>query len=268
MREKLPSSMLNSIERRLASTFEGGSVPETQPRDSKDKIIEQIATAVFKQWTLRQDHENRDKLNLQQVVLFIHPDLEKEFENQQTLLHSLRSSLETKSRMNGISSANLPDLKLKRDRELERFNFQVNISESNEETDSGTMLVETLVENALTEDDYAYLLSADQRVFELVQSQTRIGRSAGNEIVISDPRVSRDHAVVRWIAGRYMIFDLQSTGGTKVNNARVTKQELFPGDVISLAGYELIFGQNNHSIPDSTQKMKTNLQNPGIQHSQ
>jgi hypothetical protein len=268
MREKLSRSILDDIERRLVSTFEGGSVPENPPRESKDQIIEQIATVVFKQLKQGQEQDNCDKLNSQQVVLTIHPDLENEFENQQTLLHSLRSSLETKSRMNGISSANLPDLKLRRDRELERSNFQVNISESDKETDSGTMLVETLVENALPQDESAYLLSIDQLVFELVQSQTRIGRREGNEIVISDPRVSRDHAAVRWIAGRYMIFDLQSTGGTKVNNARVTKQELFPGDVISLAGYELIFGQNNHSLPDSTQKMKTNLQDPGFQQSQ
>ena len=62
---------------------------------------------------------------------------------------------------------------------------------------------------------------------------------------IDDPRVSRNHAQLRAIKGRYVVFDLNSTGGTFINGRRASQGVLYPGDVISLAGVMLIFGQDN-----------------------
>jgi pSer/pThr/pTyr-binding forkhead associated (FHA) protein len=64
-------------------------------------------------------------------------------------------------------------------------------------------------------------------------------------LVIDDPRVSRNHAQLRAIKGRFVLFDLNSTGGTFVNGQRTSQTVLYPGDVISLAGVALIFGQDN-----------------------
>jgi pSer/pThr/pTyr-binding forkhead associated (FHA) protein len=66
-----------------------------------------------------------------------------------------------------------------------------------------------------------------------------------NQLVIDDPRVSRNHAQLRAIKGRFALFDLNSTGGTFVNGQRTSQTVLYPGDVISLAGVALIFGQDN-----------------------
>jgi pSer/pThr/pTyr-binding forkhead associated (FHA) protein len=66
-----------------------------------------------------------------------------------------------------------------------------------------------------------------------------------NQLVIDDPRVSRTHAQLRAIKGRYVVFDLNSTGGTFVNGQRTSQSALYPGDVISLAGVTLVFGQDN-----------------------
>ena len=65
------------------------------------------------------------------------------------------------------------------------------------------------------------------------------------DLVIDDPRISRNHAQLRAIKGRYVIFDLNSTGGTFVNAQRTSQSVLYPGDVISLAGVPLIYGQDN-----------------------
>ena len=46
-----------------------------------------------------------------------------------------------------------------------------------------------------------------------------------------------------WCRGPYVIFDLQSTGGTTVNGHRVVQQTLTPGDVIALAGVSLVYGK-------------------------
>ena len=82
-----------------------------------------------------------------------------------------------------------------------------------------------------------------------IQSQlTRIGRQPGNDIVIGDLGVSKQHAELRRTpGGRYSITDLGSHAGTYVNGTRVSQQELNEGDIIAigqatfrLAGGELI----------------------------
>ncbi len=91
----------------------------------------------------------------------------------------------------------------------------------------------------------AFLIVEGTKVFPLTQSVINIGRRLDNHIVIDDPRVSRRHAQLRAIKGWYILFDLNSTGGTYVNGQRVTQSILYPGDVISLAGVPLIYGQDN-----------------------
>jgi pSer/pThr/pTyr-binding forkhead associated (FHA) protein len=91
----------------------------------------------------------------------------------------------------------------------------------------------------------AFVIVDGIRVIPLTQPIVNIGRRVENNLVIDDPRVSRTHAQLRAINGRYIIFDLNSTGGTFINGERVTQSILYPGDVISLAGADLIYGQKN-----------------------
>jgi pSer/pThr/pTyr-binding forkhead associated (FHA) protein len=91
----------------------------------------------------------------------------------------------------------------------------------------------------------AFVIIDGTRVIPLNQAVVNIGRRIENTLVVDDPRVSRTHAQLRAINGRYIIFDLNSTGGTFVNGERVKQSILYPGDVISLAGADLIYGQKN-----------------------
>lgn len=91
----------------------------------------------------------------------------------------------------------------------------------------------------------AFLIIEGVRVHPLTESVVNIGRRLENNLVIDDPRVSRNHAQLRAIKGRFVLFDLNSTGGTFVNGQRTSQTVLYPGDVISLAGVALIFGQDN-----------------------
>ncbi|MCZ2126497.1 MAG: FHA domain-containing protein [Anaerolineales bacterium] len=97
---------------------------------------------------------------------------------------------------------------------------------------------ETLPENS-------FLIIEGVKFFPLTLTVINIGRKLENQLVIDDPRVSRAHAQIRAIKGRFVIFDLNSTGGTFVNGQRSSQTVLYPGDVISLAGVALIFGQDN-----------------------
>lgn len=97
----------------------------------------------------------------------------------------------------------------------------------------------------------AFLIIEGVKVHPLKESVINIGRRLENHVVIDDPRISRNHAQLRAIKGRYVLFDLNSTGGTFVNGQRTSQTVLYPGDVISLAGVALIFGQDNPpSRPD------------------
>jgi len=91
----------------------------------------------------------------------------------------------------------------------------------------------------------AFVIIDGTRVIPLTQAVVNIGRRIENTLVLDDPRVSRTHAQLRAINSSYIIFDLNSTGGTFVNGERVNQCILYPGDVISLAGADLIYGQKN-----------------------
>jgi pSer/pThr/pTyr-binding forkhead associated (FHA) protein len=78
----------------------------------------------------------------------------------------------------------------------------------------------------------AFLIVEGVKVFPLTTSVINIGRRLDNQLVIDDPRVSRNHAQLRSIKGRFVVFDLNSTGGTFVNGQRTSQSVLYPGDVI------------------------------------
>jgi FHA domain/Domain of unknown function (DUF1707) len=74
---------------------------------------------------------------------------------------------------------------------------------------------------------------------ELVGAHLLIGRSSACQIVLGDDTVSRRHAELRFVDGRWMLRDLGSSNGTYVNGRFVTEAEVRAGDVIHLGGCEL-----------------------------
>jgi hypothetical protein len=73
-----------------------------------------------------------------------------------------------------------------------------------------------------------------EQTFMLRKQVTSLGRSSSNDIVIDIPEVSRRHARIQFEEGRFQIFDLNSTNGTKVNGRRVGSAIISDKDVITL----------------------------------
>jgi FhaA, N-terminal domain/FHA domain len=72
-----------------------------------------------------------------------------------------------------------------------------------------------------------------------------IGRSRECDVVLSDQNVSRKHAEVRPSGGRWIVKDLGSTNGVKVNGRRITgPQSLKPGDKIQLGTSTIGFDED------------------------
>jgi hypothetical protein len=99
----------------------------------------------------------------------------------------------------------------------------------------------------------AFLIVNGSEIFPLSGKVVNIGRNVENHLVILDLRISRFHAQLRTIRDRYVSFDLDSTGGTFVNEKRITQCVLHPGDVISRAGLPLIYGQDFAPLSGETQ---------------
>lgn len=101
----------------------------------------------------------------------------------------------------------------------------------------------------------AFVIVKGAQIVPLTRAVINIGRGADNDLVIGDLQVSREHAQLRAIRGRFVIFDLNSTGGTFVNGAAVTQQELSPGDLITLADVPLIYGEEQPYQVEETQDL-------------
>jgi pSer/pThr/pTyr-binding forkhead associated (FHA) protein len=89
-----------------------------------------------------------------------------------------------------------------------------------------------------------FLIAQGKRHVNLTQPVVSIGRALDNDVIIEDPRVSRHHAQLRRRYGHYVLHDLDSTGGTKINGYPVEECMIHSGDVISFAGVEVIYGED------------------------
>jgi len=87
----------------------------------------------------------------------------------------------------------------------------------------------------------AVLLDEDGRVIQ-VRAECELGRSPDNAVVLADPRVSRRHARIVFVGGRFFVVDLGSSAGTRVNGETVHDQRaLAHGDTLHLGGRALRF---------------------------
>lgn len=79
------------------------------------------------------------------------------------------------------------------------------------------------------------------RVVLLDEPLLNIGRGLDNHIVLDDPHVSRKHAQIRLRFGRYTLFDIQSRGGTFVNDVLIRQHTLQSGDVVRMGHTRLLY---------------------------
>lgn len=73
----------------------------------------------------------------------------------------------------------------------------------------------------------------DGEAIKLRRDATIFGREKG-DIIVGDHEISSTHCQIQNISGVYHIFDMNSTNGTFVNNERIVKAKLNPGDVITV----------------------------------
>ncbi len=161
------------------------------------------------------------------------------------LTEQLSNYLLRLSRQAGILIPGLPGIRFVADLSVRprRMTVQTMFSASpGEVTRSRTIGREKLAVHPLNQVD-AYLIIEGKRHVALNRPLLTIGRRTDNDIVIDTPAISRRHAQIRWRYGRFVIYDMGSRGGTRVNGQPVTECVLHNGDVITLSNIALIYGE-------------------------
>lgn len=85
---------------------------------------------------------------------------------------------------------------------------------------------------------------------QLERDRLSIGRLSYNDVVLPFAQISRQHAELRLISGRWWIADLHSTNGLLLDERRVQEHCLADGDRITLApGIAFRFVENTQHAP-------------------
>jgi len=79
------------------------------------------------------------------------------------------------------------------------------------------------------------------RLFTFDRIEVTIGRTVDNDVVLPDPSISRQHMSIRDKGGAYIVKDLGSSNGTKVNGKAITEEVLKAGDVIAAGNVRIRF---------------------------
>ena len=79
------------------------------------------------------------------------------------------------------------------------------------------------------------------RVVDLTGFEVALGREAVNDLAIADPALSRRHARILPSGDGWLLEDLESGNGTRVNGERIRRHTLRRGDRLLLGTTEIVF---------------------------
>jgi pSer/pThr/pTyr-binding forkhead associated (FHA) protein len=101
---------------------------------------------------------------------------------------------------------------------------------------------------------YKLVISDDEgknTVVPLVRDEITIGRKEGNTIRLTERNVSRRHARLVKADGRFIIEDLHSYNGVRINGQRITGETpLKAGDQIQIGDYQLALQYDDAALSD------------------
>jgi hypothetical protein len=241
---------LAQLEVRLQSIIEGSAARLFSADGQKDELAHRLIAAM--QAGIKPDAAGR-LVAPNDFTLVVHPVRLDALQEDQALFEALTRSIEAAGNEMGLTFLAPPRIAVDIDPESVPGEIRVQATIRIEGLAQTTGMEPLPSLETMAVDTSAFLIVNGTQIYPLTQPVVNIGRRTDNHLVIDDPRVSRLHAQLRGVKGRYVIFDLDSTGGIFVNDHRIHQCVLYPGDVISIAGVPLVFGQEAVG-PSDTQK--------------
>jgi phosphoserine phosphatase RsbU/P len=86
-----------------------------------------------------------------------------------------------------------------------------------------------------------FVHGTEQRTLYLDHTPFTVGRKMDKDLVIADPRVSRDHAIIASENGKFFVIDGGSKHGTFVNGERVDRRQLERNDRLEFGARDTIY---------------------------
>ena len=77
------------------------------------------------------------------------------------------------------------------------------------------------------------------KAYRLVPPRVRVGRDLENDIVLSDPRVSRNHFVLEFIEGNLRVRDISKRGSLTINGKGTSEKILQNNDTMIVGGTKM-----------------------------
>jgi hypothetical protein len=247
-------SVLRNLESKLAGLVEG-----TFSRAFKSEVR---PVEIARKLTREMDEHKVQSLSRvyapNEYAVWLSPDDRAQFEGyEEELARELSGYLLEHARRERIALVTQPQIEFKTDERLRlgEFGIQARLvrppahdSERPVQGDEGHTMVYSVSERVsepLREPDPrrgSARLQADGRTIVVGPAGAVLGRSRDCDVVLDDPNVSRHHAEVRPSGGSWIVNDLGSTNGVKVNGRRIRGPEsLKRGDVIELGTSSVTF---------------------------
>ena len=248
-------SVLRSIESKIAGLVEGtfGRVfrSEVRPIELARKLAKEMDE--HRTVTLSRVYVPNE------YFVWLSPDDRVRYEGvEHEVIEELGAYLLEHARRERLSLASRPQIEFRTDERLElgEFGIQARLvrpgavdPEGVDQADHGQTMIyntsdrmrEQMLESSAARAGRAHVVLEGRRVM-LGPRGAVLGRSRQCDVVVADPNVSRRHAEIVTEAGEWMVADLGSTNGVRVNGQPVRQPTpLEPGDTISLGTVDVRF---------------------------
>jgi hypothetical protein len=247
-------SVLRTLESKLAGLVEG-----TFSRAFKSEVRPvEIARKLAREMDENRVQSLSRTYAPNEYAVWLSPDDRKQFEGyEDELKRELSGYLLEHARRERISLATRPQLEFRTDDALRlgEFGIQARLvrpperaEEQPSQGDHGHTMVYTVSDRLaepLREPDHrrgTARLKVGGRAELLGSGGAVLGRSREADVIVEDPNVSRRHAEVRPSGGSWIVRDLGSTNGVKVNGRLIEgAQSLKAGDQIDLGTSRIVF---------------------------
>jgi hypothetical protein len=247
-------SVLRNLESKLAGLVEG-----TFSRAFKSEVRPvEIARKLAREMDEHKVQSLSRTYAPNEYAVWLSPDDRAQFEDyEDELTQELSGYLMEHARRERIALVTAPSIEFRTDDRLRLGEFGIqarmvrppegDANEPSQGDEGHTMVYSTSARLAepLSEPDHrrgTARLRYEGRSAVLGSQGAVIGRSRDTDVVLSDENVSRRHAEVRPSGGSWIVKDLGSTNGVKVNGRRIRgPQSLKPGDTIELGTSRITF---------------------------
>lgn len=79
------------------------------------------------------------------------------------------------------------------------------------------------------------------KTFPIDRDEITIGRAKDNVVIIESPTVSGHHCAIVRDGLHFVLKDLESTNGTRLNSKEISEAKLRPKDIIQIGSVEFLF---------------------------